>query len=412
MSNEYYTPPSDIIAGVRARSEKINDIIQSVDVGFDNLPPDLVNIIASLVTGSGVKITVNDLAVGVLDDKLLVDDVITKTVNNPGDVETLTLTVPDDAVSYAKVQNIVSDDVLLGNVSGADKVISELTPTQVRTLINVESGADVTDATNVAAAGAVMDTGNEAVAGIKTFSSSPIVPTPTTDMQVSTKKYIDDIADGFIISLGTKVSLTGNETIAGVKTFSSRPIVPTPLTNYQVSTKAYVDSVIPSGTSMVFYQAAAPTGWTKKSDWAANASLVVGNSFGTGGSDSPTYWAASPGIGDHATHTHTGPSHNHSLGDHNHLWYDFTGSTTDAKSYNNSGSQVSIVGANASGQGIRTSTLVSTEKISADFYTSNFSGNTGLDGTGNTGSGGPTTHSVTPDVYTPKYQILIVATKN
>jgi hypothetical protein len=40
--------------------------------------------------------------------------------------------------------------------------------------------------------GLVATTGNETIAGIKTFSSSPIVPTPTTDMQASTKKYVDD----------------------------------------------------------------------------------------------------------------------------------------------------------------------------------------------------------------------------
>jgi len=43
-----------------------------------------------------------------------------------------------------------------------------------------------------AQAGAVATTGNETVAGIKTFSSSPIVPTPTTDYQVATKKYVDE----------------------------------------------------------------------------------------------------------------------------------------------------------------------------------------------------------------------------
>jgi hypothetical protein len=32
----------------------------------------------------------------------------------------------------------------------------------------------------------------QTIAGVKTFSVSPIVPTPTTDMQVSTKKYVDD----------------------------------------------------------------------------------------------------------------------------------------------------------------------------------------------------------------------------
>ena len=35
-------------------------------------------------------------------------------------------------------------------------------------------------------------TGNQIIAGIITFTSSPIVPTPTTDFQVATKKYVDD----------------------------------------------------------------------------------------------------------------------------------------------------------------------------------------------------------------------------
>ena len=38
----------------------------------------------------------------------------------------------------------------------------------------------------------VNNTGDETIAGVKTFSSSPIVPTPTTDFQVATKKYVDD----------------------------------------------------------------------------------------------------------------------------------------------------------------------------------------------------------------------------
>ena len=35
-------------------------------------------------------------------------------------------------------------------------------------------------------------TGNQTVAGVKTFSSSPVVPAPTTDLQAATKKYVDD----------------------------------------------------------------------------------------------------------------------------------------------------------------------------------------------------------------------------
>ena len=40
----------------------------------------------------------------------------------------------------------------------------------------------------------VKRTWNQTIDWIKTFSSSPIVPTPTTDMQVATKKYVDDNA--------------------------------------------------------------------------------------------------------------------------------------------------------------------------------------------------------------------------
>ena len=40
--------------------------------------------------------------------------------------------------------------------------------------------------------GTVHKTGDETIAGVKTFTSSPIVPTPTADMQSANKKYIDD----------------------------------------------------------------------------------------------------------------------------------------------------------------------------------------------------------------------------
>jgi hypothetical protein len=42
----------------------------------------------------------------------------------------------------------------------------------------------------------VRTSGDQTVTGVKTFSSSPIVPTPTTDMQTATKKYVDDNAGG------------------------------------------------------------------------------------------------------------------------------------------------------------------------------------------------------------------------
>lgn len=50
-------------------------------------------------------------------------------------------TIAADAVTYAKIQNVVADDVLLGNIAGAGGIVAEITPTQIRTLINVEDGA-------------------------------------------------------------------------------------------------------------------------------------------------------------------------------------------------------------------------------------------------------------------------------
>lgn len=73
----------------------------------------------------------------------------------------------------------------------------------------VDSRDSTLDATYVKLSGA------QTVAGVKTFSSSPVVPTPTTNMQASTKKYVDD-------GLAGCVKTTGNQTIAGTKTFSSK----------------------------------------------------------------------------------------------------------------------------------------------------------------------------------------------
>jgi len=54
------------------------------------------------------------------------------------------LTIDDDAVTYAKIQNVVNDERILGRISGADGIIEELTKSNVLTMLNVDDGADVT----------------------------------------------------------------------------------------------------------------------------------------------------------------------------------------------------------------------------------------------------------------------------
>ena len=59
---------------------------------------------------------------------------------------------------------------------------------------------------------------------------------------------------------GSVIELTGDQTIAGVKTFSSSPIVPTPTTDYQASTKEYVDTYVDTYVSTYVDTYAIPVG--------------------------------------------------------------------------------------------------------------------------------------------------------
>jgi hypothetical protein len=77
------------------------------------------------------------------------------------------ITIAADAVTYAKIQNVTTTDRLLGRDSAGAGVIEEITPANTRTMLNVEDGADVTDATNVTAAGALMDSELSGLAAVK-----------------------------------------------------------------------------------------------------------------------------------------------------------------------------------------------------------------------------------------------------
>lgn len=128
-------------------------------------------------------------------------------------------------------------------------------------------------------ASVIHNSGDETMAGVKTFSSSPIVPTPTTNTQAANKSYVDGVASAgapdattttkglvqlagdlggtatspTVPGLASKatdaavVHNTGAETVAGIKTFSSSPIVPTPTTSTQAANKTYVDSAVSAG---------------------------------------------------------------------------------------------------------------------------------------------------------------------
>jgi hypothetical protein len=81
--------------------------------------------------------TPTDLAVGA-------NTVLGRQAGNLVAAQVATDQVANNAITYAKMQNIADDQRLLGNVAGAAQPVAELTATQVRTLLNVpESGTDV-----------------------------------------------------------------------------------------------------------------------------------------------------------------------------------------------------------------------------------------------------------------------------
>lgn len=158
----------------------------------------------------------------------------------------------------------------------------------------------------------------------------------------------------------------------------------------------------PSGTSMLFEQASPPTGWTKKTNWSNVASLIIGNTYGSGGDDSPTSWGTDIAIGDHADHNHSGPSHRHSYSgiiNHTHNVPLYTGvklaGTGSAFTpYMSSGGAANLTASNPSGGASSADTEYS-----------------GTGNTGNTSTPAARTHSITQATYAPRYQTVIAASK-
>jgi len=79
------------------------------------------------VSASGVTWTIDEQ---VIEEVNIADNAVTTDI------------ILDAAVTYAKIQNVINDERILGRVSGADGVVEELTATQVRTMLNIESGAE------------------------------------------------------------------------------------------------------------------------------------------------------------------------------------------------------------------------------------------------------------------------------
>jgi len=106
----------------------------------------------TIAAGTGISTTATS------DGTITIANTLTSNATHTGDVTGATsLTIADDAVTYAKMQNVSAKSRVLGRISNGAGNVEELTDVNLRTIINVEDGADVTDTANVKTAlGAAM----------------------------------------------------------------------------------------------------------------------------------------------------------------------------------------------------------------------------------------------------------------
>jgi hypothetical protein len=152
----------------------------------------------------------------------------------------------------------IAEQRILGRKTGGN--VAALTASEILSIIGVESGADVTDATNVNSAGAVMESDYNANTFLyATSDNTPTVKTraetlallsgqatasfsmnnqkitslldPTAAQDAASKAYVDSVAQGLkphddvACATTANITLSGEQTIDGVLTSTSRILV-------------------------------------------------------------------------------------------------------------------------------------------------------------------------------------------
>ena len=289
------------------------------------------------------------------------------------------------------------------------------------------------NATTIDINGNVEISGTATTTGVHTFTAVPVLPANSIDSDhyvdgsIDNAHLADDAVDSDEIAAGAiDLAHMSSESVDEDNLYisnggSNGQFLSKQSGNNGGLTWATVsqEDFIPDGTVMVFFQSAAPTGWTKLTSQNDKTLRVVsGNGGGTGGD-----WAMSAGetTSSAGAHTHTGPSHSHG---HNLAAGAHTLSTSEMPSHSHGSGKNYVTHANPTAFGPggviiyapnynatqpqHGSTYNTGSAGSGSSHSHSTSGNISADGTGNTGSNGAHTHTLAA----PQYIDVIICSKD
>lgn len=143
----------------------------------------------------------------------------------------------------ARLPNVGSDDGTWGQVLNDFLSVAHNTDGSIQNTGVVASKADDANVVHVS--------GDESVGGVKTFTNSPVVPTPTSSTQAANKTYVDSVASSGAPNATTStpglVQLAGD--LGGTSTSATAPVIANnAITTAKIATGAVTSNEIADGT--------------------------------------------------------------------------------------------------------------------------------------------------------------------